>query len=355
MAEPDAPRRPDVERRILDMLRDSMPPSWSLHVERAAKDGGVDLFLALSAPGSGVAVFGLELKTAIEGRDVRFLAERLAHAEGTPSRMLVGARYLSPPVREQLVSAGLGYVDATGNLHVEAARPGLFISRQGADADPWRGPGRPRGTLKGDPAARIVRALVDIKNDWTARELAETAGVSTGATYRVMDFLEREGLAERESGRLSVNSWVAVLRRWSDDYGFARNSHVTRWLAPRGLDAFQRQVAARTGALYAFTGTIAAAEWAPYAPARSALIYVTEPDTCAQLWGLRPTESAANVLLAEPEFEVPLVRTRINSAGLRIAAPAQVAVDMMTGPGRNPSEAEELIEWMIRNEASWRG
>ena len=246
-------------------------------------------------------------------------------------------------------------MDATGNLRVESAWPGLFITRQGSDADPWRGPGRPRGTLKGDPAARIVRAIVDIKDDWTARELAETAGVSTGATYRVMDYLEREGLADRDSGRLSVSSWVALLRRWSDDYGFVRNSHVTRWLAPRGLDAFQRQVTAQTEGKYAFTGTIAAAEWAPYAPARAALIYVTDADKCAKLWGLRATESAANVLLAQPEFEVPFFRTRTNAAGLQIVAPAQAAVDMMTGPGRNPSEAEELIEWMRRNERSWRG
>ena len=30
------------------------------------------------------------------------------------------------------------------------------------------------------------------------------------------------------------------------------------------------------------------------------------------------------------------------------------AVDLMTGPGRNPAEAEELLGWLQRNEQSWR-
>ena len=38
----------------------------------------------------------------------------------------------------------------------------------------------------------------------------------------------------------------------------------------------------------------------------------------------------------------------------RLAAPTQVVVDLMTGPGRSPNEAEELLEWMKRNERSWR-
>lgn len=350
---------PEVERRIIEVLRDSTPPGWSLRAEPSTNDGGFDLLLALQAPDAQVAVFALEVKTMIEGRDVPYLAQRLARASWRAGAGgLVGARYLSPQVRDRLKSAGLGYVDATGNVRIEAGRPGLLISQKGADTDPWRRPGRPRGTLKGEPAARIVRAIIDIKDDWSARELAETARVSTGATYRVMEFLDREGLAERDAGRLKVGSWVDVMRRWSDDYGFVGTSRVTRWLAPRGLDAFLSRAASGGADLdsgYAVTGTIAAAEWAPYAPARSAMIYVTDPDSYARQWDLRPTDAAANVLLAEPQLDVPFIRNRVSSTGLRIAAPAQVAVDLMTGPGRNPSEAEELIEWMRRNEPAWRG
>ena len=40
--------------------------------------------------------------------------------------------------------------------------------------------------------------------------------------------------------------------------------------------------------------------------------------------------------------------------GIRRAAPAQVATDLLNGPGRDPQEAEELIRWMRDNEDEWR-
>ncbi|MFD0518603.1 hypothetical protein [Paractinoplanes durhamensis] len=115
-----------------------------------------------------------------------------------------------------------------------------------------------------------------------------------------------------------------------------------------------KRVARTESVNYAITGTIAAAEWAEYAPARSAAIYTANAERAAADWALRPADAGANVLLVEPDTDVPFVRTITNSAGLRLAAPSQVVVDLMTGPGRNPQEAEELMEWMKTNERSWR-
>ena len=71
-------------------------------------------------------------------------------------------------------------------------------------------------------------------------------------------------------------------------------------------------------------------------------------------WDLRPAEAGANVILAQPAYDVVFERSLTNIDGVVVAAPTQVVVDLMTGPGRNPSEAEELLEWMKRNEQSWR-
>ena len=40
--------------------------------------------------------------------------------------------------------------------------------------------------------------------------------------------------------------------------------------------------------------------------------------------------------------------------GLTLAAPTQIAADLLTGSGRMPSEGEELIAWMKDNERVWR-
>ncbi|MGV9778739.1 hypothetical protein [Streptosporangium sp. NPDC003464] len=299
----------------------------------------------------------MESKQVVERRDTATLLQQLDACTGEipDSHGVVVSRYLSPPVRKRLSDVGLSYADATGNVHLNVPRPGLYIADRGADHDPWRGPGRPRGTLKGAPAAKVVRALLDHDRSWAIRQLVDFADVSTGSTYRVIDFLEGEGLATRNSsGAVVVPDWVALLRRWSEDYGFVRNSRVTRWIAPRGLSNLTQR-ASGSPIQYAVTGTLAAATWAPYAPARSAMIYAADAEQTAQLWDLRPADAGANVMLAEPETDVVFTRTVVDASGLTIAAPSQVAVDLMTGPGRSPSEAEELIEWMIRNESSWRG
>jgi hypothetical protein len=84
------------------------------------------------------------------------------------------------------------------------------------------------------------------------------------------------------------------------------------------------------------------------------MIYVKDAEEAATSWGLRPADAGANVMLAEPKIDVVFERTLSNEAGLELAAPSQVVVDLMTGPGRSPSEAEELLGWMRQNEKSWR-
>jgi hypothetical protein len=156
-------------------------------------------------------------------------------------------------------------------------------------------------------------------------------------------------------GRINIQDWAQVLRRWSDDYGFVRSNQVTRWIAPRGLPALIDRIASSSGIVrYGMSGTIAAAEWAAYAPARLATIYVADASLAAQAWDLRPADAGVNVILAQPQYEVVFERSSLKTNGVTVVAPSQVVVDLMTGPGRNPSEAEELLEWMKRNEQSWR-
>jgi hypothetical protein len=349
----------EVMRRGAAILAEHLPPGWSAILRTdVPADSRIDGLIEVTAADGQAVTLVVETKRIVEARDVEAIREQLdryAQVVGA-SQGLLFARYLSPPVRKRLTDAGMSYIDATGNARVSVASPGLFVSGRGADADPWRGPGRPRGTLKGAPAAKIVRALADFDGPWKIRELVDVAKVSTGATYRVVDFLEREGLIVRdESNAIVVPDWAQLLRRWSDDYGLVRNSTVTRWIAPRGLpDLVSRAAQTDASTRYVFTGTVAAAEWAAYAPARSAMVYVEDATSTAASWGLRPVDAGANVLLAEPEIDVVFERPVVTSTGIVIAAPTQVVVDLMTGPGRNPSEAEELLEWMKRNEQSWR-
>jgi hypothetical protein len=322
-------------------------------------DRRLDAIVRLTSPDGQRVALLIEAKRLLNTRDVPIALEPVqqAAARWDTSEEVVSvlaARYLAPATRERIAEAGAGYIDATGNMLVAADRPALFLADRGADRDPWRGPGRPRGTLRGAPAARVVRALIDFAPPYTVPDLAKRAGASTGATYRVVEFLEEENLLVRQPyGPISVVRWRALLMRWSQDYGFARSNTVQPYLEPRGLAALTERLASVSDLNYVVTGSLAAQRVAPYAPARLAMVYVDDPDRARHALGLRETESGANVALATAKHDVVFDRTQTID-GLRVAALTQVAVDLLSGPGRNPSEATALLDWMEANEHSWR-
>jgi hypothetical protein len=314
--------------------------------------------LTVTAPDGKRATFLVELKRLVERRDVAQIMERLnSNLSPDVSYPLILSRYLSPSVREAVAERGGSYIDATGNIRIEATRPAIFVLSEGLDRDPWRSQqGRPRGTLKGTPAARVIRTLVDNRNSWTVRELVAESSASTGATYRVLEYLQQEELIERgDSNRYRVRSWRALLQAWSKDYGFLRSNKSASFIDPRGIGNLAAQMAIPRDFEIAVTGSLAAEEWQPYAQVKAAMVYVESMSAAAKAWGLTPTETGGNVLLAEPESDFPFRRTVTSRRnGLRIAAPSQVAVDLLTGSGRNPSEATQLMNWMEQHESAWR-
>jgi hypothetical protein len=345
--------------RAIARLTASLPSSWTLRsdVEVVLGPERADALLSITAPDGAATTMVVAVKARITSRDVETALrrlDRLLQAYGRPARGMLVARYLDATVRERLEKQGITYADATGNAHVVSDMPGLLIHTTGASRDPWRGPGRPVGSLAGAPAARVVRSLVDHAGPMPMRRLVEVSGASTGAAYRVVELLTAEGLASRDdTGRVLIHSWRRLLTRWSSDYAFVDQVGDGRWLAPRGLSVLEQAMSGTTEFRYAITGSLAAHHWAPYAPTRAAMVYVDRPDAAAARWGLRSVDSGANVLLARPHSDVAYQRSTI-ADGLILAAPAQVAVDLMSGPGRNPAEAEHLLDWMETHEHAWR-
>lgn len=353
-------RESDVLSAVVDLLRERLPASWSLDatLEPARRDPRIDAELRVRAPDGGEVTVLVEAKRLLNTRDVPVAIEQLQRAASSLDEedavLMLAARYLAPATRERIVAAGAGYADLTGNLQLAADRPALLIKDRGADRDPWRGPGRPRGTLKGPPAARVVRALIDFTPPYTVPELSERAGASTGATYRVVEFLEEQELVARQPrGPITDVRWRQVLERWSRDYGFAQSNTVATFLEPRGLSALTDRLAQLPTLEYVVTGSLAAERFAAYAPARLAMVYVRDIAVAAELLQLRRTESGANVALASGDYDVVFEGEQVID-GVRIAAVSQVAVDLLTGPGRNPSEATALLDWMTANESAWR-
>lgn len=266
---------------------------------------------------------------------------------------LIIAPYLTDRARELIERGGAGYADATGNLRLALRRPAVFIQSSGASSDPWRTE-RPLRSLRGAVAGRGVRALCDFRPPYGVRELAARANMLPGTLSRLLAFLEEEALVRRGNrGRVEDVDWPALIRRWTVDYSFSKSNEIQGFLEPRGLAELERKLLA-SSLRYAVSGSLATRSASPVAPSRLGVVYVEAIPRAAAELGLTPTESGTNVILAEPFDSVVFERRWSGQAGLQYAALPQVAVDLMTGPGRSPSEAEALIRWMQDNEDAWR-
>jgi hypothetical protein len=351
-------RAADIVRRALLLVQEHLPPGWSISFTTDIAAGhGADAIVELAGPDQVSAVLIAEAKRSVVTRDLPGLLARVrAYAEGIsgPTVPLVIGRYLSPSARAWLEERSISYADATGNIRILLDRPALFLRGMGAERDPWRGPGRPRGTLRGVPAAQVVRALVDCTPPTTIPELVRRSGASTGATYRVAEFLEQEALIERAPrGPITTVRWRRILERWSEDYGFQRSNPVRTYLHPRGLPALIDALANSRDLRYAVTGSLAAQPFAAYAPPRLAMIYTDVVTQLAERLGLREVDTGANALVASTDYGVVFDRL-VEVDGVKYTAPSQTAVDLLTGPGRSPAEAQALLDWMAAHEPTWR-
>ena len=354
-------RDADVLRRIVNLVQDRLPQGWRCEIAglqvQLAPGRRADALIELRSPDAERGTLIAEIRRVVVTKDLNNIVEQLksyAFLDGQRFTPIVLSRYLSSAARNWLTEQEISYADATGNLRISLNRPGLYIRDVGANHDPWRGTDRRRGSLHGEPAARVVRTLADYRSPMHISRLLEISGVSNGAMYRVVDFLEEESIIERaQRGLISHVFWRRMIERWSRDYSFLGTNSVGRFLQPRGLSRLLEDLRGMPEIRYAVTGSLAAHEWAPYASARSAMIYVDNIPSFATALDLRLVDSGANVLLANARYDVVFERTS-RPDGVVLVSPSQAAVDLLTGPGRNPSEAEMLMDWMEKHEYEWR-
>lgn len=363
---------PADERELLEVLQqlvaERLPADWAISIERGPFPdvGGRGMRagarLTVAPPTNLPAKFLVEAKLTLYPKDasIRF-GTPWTESTGTQGRIgasadaapiLVVSRFLAPSTRDILRRSRVSYADATGNLRLESRDPAIFIELSGATSDPWRSE-RPLRSLKGPGTARVVRALLDCRPPFKLRDLALSAGLPLATASRVVSYLVEEALVSR-TGRGPIESvaWQQLLRRWASEYPLLAANRAESFLEPRGpralLDRFRG-----LDLEFAVTGSLAAERKIRFAPAALASVYVRDIRCAAQALGLRPAPSGGNVVLVAPASTVAFERTWSDGAST-YAALSQVAADLLALPGRAPSEAEALIEWMERNEDAWR-
>ena len=336
-----------------------LPPGWTtqLDQEMPLRAGWhPDAVLRIIAPGGEGVSYLVEAKRSLNPTSVLgALSQLRKYMESNVDRQLlplIFTTFVSPRSKDLLAEQEVSYLDTTGNSRLIAEHPGLYVYTTGALKDPWPDD-QPLRSLKGRGAAKAVRALLDFRPPYGVRDLAKRSGASSPTLSRVIDLLARDAILTRDGKGGVVNlDWAGTIRRWSQDYELRRSNRVYPYLDPRGLGNVE-QILREADWRYATTGSIAAQRYAPIARTRTVELYVGDAAAVAALLRLRPAETGANVLLVEPFDDVVFMRTQIRD-GLVTVAPTQLAVDLLSGPGREPSEGEELLDWMRKNENTWR-
>ena len=363
--------RPPEKNIILDsfgftLLERRLPPGWLLGLKEQVtllpSKSYADGILEIKASDGNSATVLIEAKQRyLEARDVsrQVRVWRNASINQVPSlakeeaNILVVTPYLGQSARDELAREGISFVDLTGNIRFVLRKPAVFIEAQGSNRNPLR-ENVPLKSLKGRGAGRVVRGLLDYQPPFGIRRLSSEIKTSAASISRVVDLLEREAIVNRDSPRgqiLSVN-WEHLLRRWIRDYDFMGANKMKTYLEPRGIpEALSKLIKAHFQ--YAITGSFAAARYAPVTQSRLLAIYVDYPELVEEQLQLRNAETGSNVLLGRPFDPVVFERTE-TSDQLVYARVSQVAADLLTGTGRNPSEGEGLIAWMKENEDKWR-
>lgn len=347
-------RASDLLRAIPSVLESRLPPGWEVEWSLGEQVGSAmaDGLLTVQAPDGSSSQLVVEAKVRLEPRELdaalrqaRLLAIDLSDDPAARNGPLIAARFLSQRVREELVKRGANYIDATGNVRLALARPGLFIEAVGADRDPVPSERRLR-SLKGTAAARVVRSLFEAEVPIQISQLASRSSVSAPQTSRVVDLLDREAVIQRDSrGSVISVDRTKLIERWTEDYSFLGTNVTGLYLEPRSFDKLLDRLR-KVDLTYAVTGSLAARVIAEYADARLATIYVDDMDEAAESLALTRVAERGNVLLAEP-YDDAVFNATWERDGVRYVALAQLAADLLTSPGRAPAEGEQLLRVLV--------
>lgn len=300
------------------------------------------------------ATLAVEARQTITPRDAdRMLAGKVDMlARLANIRFLVIAPWISPRTRELLTARDVNYVDLTGNSRIRLDNPPVHIRTDGAAHDPT--PSR-RGVarLRGPKAGRLVRLLTEVAPPYGVREVASKANLAPGYVSQLLDALDGKALVERDGkGRVRYVDFTRLLARYAQAYELFRSNDATRYIARAGASRAIEGIASLPTPTV-ITGSFAAARLAPVAAPTLLAIYCADVAATTRGLDLLPADEGANVVLLRPYDPAAWDRSMpVN--GARYAAPAQVALDCLSGNGRMPAEGEALLEWMSANEERWR-
>jgi hypothetical protein len=201
-------------------------------------------------------------------------------------------------------------------------------------------------------SSRVLRVLlVNFDRDWSERELALEAKVSSGLIHYVCTTLIDLGTAARDKrNRIVLVDPVRLLRRWAAYYQYDRaNQFLDYFTFEKEVDQFLKKLST-LNFRYSLSGLAAAWLVAPYVRPIDVHLYVPSSTSAAALaekLELNPTPQGGNVKFVVPYDEGVFYGVH-QITGLNVVSNVQLYVDLYNFPARGEEAASHLLEALLR-------
>lgn len=341
-----------IESAALAKLSDTLK-NVSAQISRQQAELGLnkifdDISLQLKPLRGAVETIQAEVRKSFDRYALLNLKDKLGNKSlsdlGIENPMLL-TKFVSPKLAEELASLGVNFADAAGNVLVRIPERDFYLSVRATDENPFREPGRPLKNLSGEASALVVRGIADLGTPIKVSELINQTGVSRASAYRTLDYCEQAGYLSRSApGVVESFDISAALTAISETFGFSKGGNIKRYVAPRGLGLVLEKLRnAKTK--YALTGSYATKGLNQISDAMSLFIYCDDQSELAAELGLSEVDSGGDVFINTPDWKLVYQRLGVFES-LTTVSPAQIAIDLLGGPGRNPEEGKAMVSWL---------
>lgn len=339
------PRSHDELQSVLVNQLTKLLPSAVKIGEVIPAEGQVDLLIELERGGQHRRI-ALEIKSRGHAQFVdQAIAQLRRHlGDGPDDVPMVGAEYMPSASRLLCKEAGVGYIDAYGNLYLEDGL--LLVDRETTVTPPAEK--RRLKSLFTPMASRAVRTAIGEGVDWSILELASAAKISVGMAAKVLNRLVDEGFAQKELKRYTLSEPSRLLDEWVNAYDPAQHDthrYYAFYQDPRDLLGRLQALPGILRDEYCLTGPAGASLVLPWTTFKSFHILVDRKslDALGGELNLRATDSGANVLLIVPNDEACFWGKQWIS-DVAVASDLQLYLDLKKYAARGSEHADALRE-----------
>jgi hypothetical protein len=321
--------------------------------EQSRAENEPELYLKIRLRGKEQLI-GVEARAQGTPKSIRSSVNQLTLAiQKNPSIYgMVIAPFISPQSAQICEAAGIGYLDLSGNCQI--AFQEVYIHHENF---PNRYPYKSEiSSLYAPKSERVLRVLLTHPyRPWKTLELAQEAQVSSGMITHIRKKLDEQELITSSSLGFQLVEPHRLLRDWSENYSYRKNTILEFYSLETVSDVEQKldKYCDQSGIRYALTGFSAADRLAPMVRNQRVMVYLDQTSThlLVTALNLKPVSSGANVNILNPYDEGVYWHTQ-RVAGIEVATPVQVYMDLVKNRGRGEEAAEFLYNEVLLK--SWQ-